>query len=251
MSNYYEILGVSEEASQEEIKKAYRKLAVKHHPDKGEEASDEKIKEINEAYDVLSNTEKRKQYDMERQGSPFGQSIFDDIFKNMHARRRDPNAPMRGRDIKHLLKLPIRFFIFGGDYSFEIQYPDTCNSCGGTGAAERKTCPQCNGSGQQTHKQQDGNNVFIRTVPCGSCSGRGFIPVKKCPDCDGGQIHIDKEVTISLDKDTPPGQVISKQGEGLSGKNGGPPGDLYVKVYFELPREKDLTPEQKEALSTL
>lgn len=249
--SYYEILGVSEEATKEEIKKAYRKLAIQYHPDKGEADSDDKIKQINEAYDVLSNDDKRSRYDAERHGSPFGSTIFDDIFNSMHRRRRDPNAPVRGQDIKYLLKIPMRFFIFGGQYSFVLQYTAPCDRCSGTGAEERETCSECGGTGQMTYKQANNNGVFIRQVPCSNCGGRGFLITKRCGKCRNGKVDVDKEVVLDIDKNTPQGSVITKQGEGLSGKNGGPPGDLYIKLYFELPKEEDLTEEQREVLNTL
>lgn len=256
--DYYTILGVAEDASKDEIKKEYRKLAVKYHPDKGEADSDDRMKEINEAYTVLSNDDKRSRYDMERKYGSIGGNAGDnfyDIFNNMFRggmyRRRDPNAPARGRDINYAIGLPLRFFIFGGDYSFEIKYHDMCKTCNGTGAKKSKQCTSCGGSGQQTHRQQQGNNVFINTVPCASCGGKGYIIEEKCSDCSDGSILLNKEVTIEVPKGIENGHILKKNGYGFLGKNGGSPGDMYIKLSIVLPKEEDLTSKQREVLSTL
>lgn len=253
MGNYYETLGVEETASKEEIKKAYRKLAVKYHPDKGNGGSDDKIKELNEAYDILSDDSKREQYDLERQGfGGFGHSIFDDIFAGMYNRRRpNPNAPMKGPDLKYAVNLPLKFFIFGGDYSFNLSYNDICTVCGGTGAEEKSVCSDCQGSGQKTHKQQQGNSFFINTVPCSTCGGRGFIATKHCQNCVNGKVQINKTINLEIKPDTPIGQVIQQPNEGGAGKNGGPNGNLFVKLNIELPKSGDLSEEQAEVIKAI
>lgn len=255
--NYYDVLGVPEDASKDIIKKEYRKLAVKYHPDKGISDSDERMKEINEAYTVLSNDDKRSRYDMERKyGSMEGTAggfhdVFNDIFGGMRRQRRDPNAPMRGQDINYLLELPLRFFIFGGDYSFKLKYRDMCKACSGTGAEEKDTCGSCGGSGQQTHRQQQGNNVFINTVPCASCGGRGFTVKKKCEVCEDGGVIVEKEVTVWIPKNIRDGHIIKQTGQGFSGKNNGPSGDLYIKIDMILPSEDLMTDEQKAVINSI
>jgi molecular chaperone DnaJ len=250
--DYYEILGVAKDADQEEIKKAYRTLSKEHHPDHGGDA--EKFKELSEAYSVLSNPEKRQNYDnpMRNMGNP-----FEDIFRNFggsFGRRRppNPNAPRRGRNIVIEQEIPIRLFILGGKIKVSFKLRDLCTDCNGTGAEETITCSACSGSGQIIEGRQM-QGVFMQSSrPCPTCSGRGFRASKECKACQGqGNKEVEKNLEVELQPGTREGQAIGITGQGGSGANGGSPGDLIIKVYIKYPDPNKLTEEQKKVLEEL
>lgn len=251
LGNYYETLGVKENASTEEIKKAYRKLAVKYHPDTHLDESDDKMKEINEAYSVLSNPDKRQQYDLgpQDQGIDIFQNMSD--FFNMGRRRRNPNAPMKGPDLKYQVDVSLYTIIMGGEHSIDVSYQDTCDECKGTGAKTKRTCEKCQGQGQQSHRTQQGNSVFINTTPCVACRGRGYTIEEACPKCSNGKINVNRTLDFTIPKDCPIGQIIVNRGQGGKGLNNGPPGDAYVRINLELPKSDSLTKEQVEVLKTI
>ena len=246
--NYYEILGVDKGASQEDIKKAYRTLSKEHHPDHG--GDEEKFKEINEAYSTLSNPDKRRDYDNPMRGNPFGG--FEDMFRTFRNRQPNPNAPRRGRNIIIEQDIPLHLFLFGGKLKVSFGMMDTCTKCNGTGAEETITCSVCNGSGQVTEARRMQGVFMQSTGPCRTCGGRGFRPSKECSECDGsGRKEINKEIEVEILPGTRDGQAIGISGQGGTGINGGPPGDLAIKVYIRYPNPDELTEEQRKVLETL
>jgi molecular chaperone DnaJ len=248
--DYYEILGVGKMADQNTMKKAYRELSMKYHPDHG--GDEEKFKELNEAYSTLSDPEKRKDYDnpmRQMGGFPFG-----DMF-GFRGRQPGPpniNAPRRGQNIIMEHPLPVHDFIFGGKFKVDFSFRDACPDCTGTGAEEKETCVNCKGLGQiiEIHRQQGMTMKSARACP--ACMGRGFTAKKKCESCKGSSSReVIKNVTLDVPKDIQEGHVVGAIGEGHIGLNGGPNGDLVVKLYMALPKSEDLTKEQKTMLEGL
>jgi molecular chaperone DnaJ len=252
--DYYKILGVEPSDSDEVIKKAYRKLAVEHHPDKG--GNSDRFKEISEAYSVLSDDSKRKEYDFTRNGGGMFGNISD-IFgfgggmPFNFQQRPDPNRPMRGRDIRYGIEVPIHYFIFGGNLTFDISYEDICTSCGGTGALKSSTCTSCGGAGQMASSTMDNGMFMMRSTPCLACSGRGFTIDIKCSECQNGTVVKNKSIDVTVPKGVGEGHVIVKEGFGLSGRNKGPNGNLFVKLGIRLPKAEELTLDQIKVLKTL
>lgn len=254
----YKILEIDKGATQEDIKKAYRKLSLKYHPDHnpGDKEAEEKFKEINMANAILSNPEKRAQYDNPMSGfDPF--SFFENNF-GMHrrpfqARQRDPNAPKKGGSIKIIADVPLSKFLLNGTMELKINFIDICTDCNGTGASESKICEECSGSGT-IMKTQQGQGVFMQsTTICPSCGGRGSVTVTSCDSCNGsGNKEVkDREVKFKLNSDLRDGSVISLPGAAGTGLNGGPNGDLLVQLHMVLPKKEDLTEEQIKVLETL
>ncbi|MGB4148476.1 MAG: molecular chaperone DnaJ [Tepidanaerobacteraceae bacterium] len=257
--DYYEVLGVSREATEDEIKKAYRKLARKYHPDVNKEDKDaaEKFKEINEAYEVLKDPEKRARYDQfghagVGQGGfdagdfggfggfggfgDFGSDIFDDIFDIFggsfgRSRRR---GPTRGADIRYDLEITLEEAAFGAEKEIEIFRMESCKNCNGTGAKPGtmpKTCPSCGGSGQVRRVQNLGPMQFTNVTTCTNCGGRGTIIEEPCPKCHGrGQSKVGRKIKIKVPAGVDTGSQLRMSGEGEPGELGGPPGDLYVVI---------------------
>lgn len=252
--DYYKILGVEPTDSDDVIKKAYRKLALEHHPDKGGDT--DKFKEISEAYSAISDPNKRKEYDFLRNGGGnFGN--LNDLFGfggapfGFRQQRQDPNRPMRGQDIRYGIEAPINYFIFGGSLSFEIKYEDACPSCKGTGALESDPCASCGGRGQVSQTSSENGVFMMRSTPCAACSGRGFVVKNTCKECKNGSILINKKVNLDIPKGVGDGHIIVKEMEGMAGRNSGPPGNLFIKLGIKLPKEEDLTEEQAQVLKTL
>lgn len=247
--NYYEILGVEADASAEDIKKAYRTLSKKHHPDHG--GDEEKFKEINEAYSTLSNPEKRKDYD---NPNPF--SGFENIFRGFggpfkhHA--PNPNAPRRGRHIQMEHAAPLHIFIFGGKFTVSYSFKDVCPECSGKGGKSLTRCTVCSGSGHITEAHQQ-RGVFIQnTRLCPTCNGKGAMPADICEECNGtGSTETNKEINLEVPAGLRDGQPIGAAGEGGRGVNGGPPGDLIVKMTMKYPKPEELTEEQKKILEEI
>jgi len=261
--DYYKILGLERTATDEEIKKAFRKLALEHHPDKG--GDEEKFKEINEAYEVLSDPKKRRAYDNPSifgpSRSPFpGMDGFSDIFSQffqnpfMHrAARRDTTVPRKGQDIRLQYVVPLHLFILGGKLKVRLSYPDVCVACNGTGASSSTTCGVCNGSGM-SFDSRNSNGVFVQfSSPCRNCNGRGSVPTETCVICNGsGKVDIhNKELVVNIPAGTRDGETIVLSGEGRSGIYGGPPGDLHIFLVMKYPDISSLTEEQKRMLEEL
>ncbi|MGI6514312.1 MAG: molecular chaperone DnaJ [Syntrophomonadaceae bacterium] len=250
--DYYEILGVSRNASPEEIKKAYRNAALKYHPDvaKDKEEAAVKMKELNEAYAVLSDEQKRRQYDQ------FGHAAFDpnqgfgggfdfdlggmgdifDIFFGGGGRRRR-TGPQRGADREMQVVIDFEDAAFGVEK--EIQFPrlEDCDVCEGSGAepgTSPKTCPTCNGRGQVRNVQSTPLGRFETLRTCNRCGGSGRIIEKPCRTCHGqGKVRRNRRVTLRVPAGVDTGSKLRMPGEGEPGINGGPPGDLYVYVQVK------------------
>lgn len=248
--DYYEVLGVSKDATKEEIKKSYRKLARKYHPDVNKEAdAAEKFKEVKEAYEVLSDDQKRAQYDQFGHAGAQGQGFggfgggaqdfggFGDIFDMFFGgggRRRDPNAPRQGADLQYTIVLDFEEAIFGKETDISIPKEENCDTCYGSGAkpgTKKKTCSYCNGSGQLNTEQNTPFGRVVNRRVCHHCNGTGKIIPEKCVTCGGtGKVKKNKKIHISIPAGIDEGQQIRVSGKGEPGVNGGPAGDLYVVV---------------------
>lgn len=254
MRNPYEVLGVSTNATAQEIKKAYRQLAKKYHPDlnNGSEEAQEKLKEINEAYSILGNEENKAKYDMygEQAFDPnsgfggFGGSgmgdIFSDIFSDFFGGsqyRNDPNAPRKGEDIQINIDISFKDSVNGVEKEISFRRQENCQTCNGTGAkpgTEKKTCSNCGGSGQTRSTQSTPFGQFSTVNTCPKCNGTGEEIEHKCEDCDGkGKVWKNKKIKINIPSGVSNGDVLPVRGQGHAGKNGGNPGDLYVLISVE------------------
>ncbi|MHD0397576.1 molecular chaperone DnaJ [Staphylococcus simulans] len=249
--DYYEVLGVSKDASKDEIKKAYRKLSKKYHPDiNKEEGADEKFKEITEAYEVLSDENKRANYDQfghnGPQGGFGGQGFggqdfsgfgggFEDIFSTFFGgggAQRDPNAPRKGDDLQYTMTISFEEAVFGAEKEISIRKEVKCETCEGSGAkpgSKKKTCHYCNGSG---HVAVEQNTILgrVRTEKvCPVCNGTGEEIEEPCPTCHGkGTQTKNVKIKVNVPEGVDTDQQIRLAGEGAPGHNGGPQGDLYV-----------------------
>ena len=253
--DYYEVLGVEKNADDDALKKAYRKLAKKYHPDMnpGDAAAAEKFKEASEAYAVLSDPQKRQQYDQfghaafEQGGFDAGGFDFSDIFGGMGGmgdifsdlfgggrRQRNPNAPMQGANVRARVSISFADAISGCTRNVEVTLKDECTNCHGTGArpgTSPKICPKCKGSGQVTIRQQSLFGMMQSTQPCPDCRGTGKIIEQRCPNCAGtGYTSSRKTIEVTVPAGIDDGQSIRIRGKGEPGLNGGPRGDLLVEV---------------------
>lgn len=252
--DYYEVLGVSKTASDDEIKKAFRTLAKKYHPDMhpGDKECEEKFKEAQEAYAVLSDAEKRKQYDQ------FGHAAFDgtgggaggfdfsgmdmgDIFGDLFgdffgggSRRRANDGPMKGSNLRTSVRITFEEAIFGCEKEIEMVLKDECHTCHGTGAkpgTTPETCPKCGGKGKVVFTQQSFFGTVQNVQTCPDCGGSGKLIKDKCPDCRGtGYIASKKKIQVSIPAGIDNGQSVRIREKGEPGINGGPRGDLLVEV---------------------
>ena len=256
--DYYEVLGVSKNASEDEIKRAYKKLARKYHPDMnpGDKEAEEKFKEANEANEVLSNPEKKAKYDQfgfagvdpnygAGQGGYGGAGGFDfgdlgDIFGSFFGGgfggggRRNPNAPQRGESIRASLSVEFTEAAFGCEKSITIDRFEQCPTCKGKGCAPGTTpevCTQCHGTGTVTQAQRTPFGMMQSQTVCPKCRGKGQIIHQPCPDCRGaGVVRKRRTIQVNIPAGIDNGQTISLRGQGHSGKNGGPAGDLLITV---------------------
>lgn len=245
--DYYEVLGLSKNASKDEIKKAYRKLSKKYHPDINKEAdADTKFKEITEAYETLSDEQKKAHYDQFGHTDPnqgFGGGAgfggdgfgFEDIFSSIFGggtRRRDPNAPRQGADLQYTMTLDFEEAVFGKDTTIEIPREETCETCDGSGAQKGtspETCSHCGGSGQQSVEQNTPFGRIVNRRVCHYCEGTGKIIKHKCGTCRGtGKVKKRKKIQVKIPAGVDDGQQLRVSAQGEPGVNGGPPGDLYV-----------------------
>lgn len=256
--DYYEVLGVSKNASEDEIKRAYKKLARKYHPDMnpGDKEAEEKFKEVNEANEVLSNPEKKAKYDQfgfagvdpnygAGQGGYGGAGGFDfgdlgDIFGSFFGGgfggggRRNPNAPQRGESIRASLSVDFTEAAFGCEKSITIDRSEQCPTCKGKGCAPGTTpevCTECHGTGTVTQAQRTPFGMMQSQTVCPKCRGKGQIIHQPCPDCRGvGAVRKRRTIQVNIPAGIDNGQTISLRGQGHSGKNGGPAGDLLITV---------------------
>ena len=245
--DYYEVLGLSRDASADQIKKSYRKLALKFHPDKnpGDVEAEEKFKEASEAYQILSDDETRARYDRFgheafqggadgfRDFSGFAEEIFGDIFGAFFG-SGGRGGPQSGRDLRYDLEIPLVEAVFGIEKKLSIPRMLHCSGCGGTGAKKGtapETCAHCGGSGQQRIQQ----GFFTISRPCPSCDGRGRIIIDPCQNCQGvGLEKTETEVVVKIPAGIDHGQRLRVRGEGeASPDTGGIPGDLYVVISVE------------------
>jgi len=273
--DYYEVLGVERGASPEDIKKAFRKLAFQYHPDRNKEPdAEEKFKEFSEAYAILSDTEKRQQYDNFGHAGISGRYSTEDIFRGANFRdifsefgfnfedilgrmfggggfnfQRARAGPRRGSDLQTRIQVTLEQAAFGTEVEISLNRLQTCSRCGGNGAepgTDVSTCPMCNGRGRIERRTQSLFGQMIRVVPCDRCEGRGRIPETPCRTCGGkglepGKHRLNVKVPPGIDDGT---QLILR-GQGEDGPFGGPPGDLYVRVRLKphphlLRRGKDI-----------
>jgi molecular chaperone DnaJ len=261
--DFYQVLGVPDSAGQEDIKKAYRRLAKQYHPDANPNnpSAAERFKEISEAHAVLSDGEKRKQYDQMRRLGAFdgmgrqragtrargmdtgGEEGFDfadfgglgDIFSSIFGRgRRD--EPASAELVEAVVEVPFRVAMLGGKVPVTLPMTETCTTCGGNGGAPGatwSTCPECNGRGTISF----GQGGFAVNRPCPQCRGRGKIPSQPCPTCRGaGEVRTERRVMITVPPATETGSRVRLRGQGQSGRPGGPPGDLLITFQVQPDR---------------
>ncbi len=253
--DYYEVLGVPKNADDAALKKAYRELAKKYHPDTnpGDAEAEVKFKEASEAYAVLSDAQKRQQYDQfghaafENGGGAgaggfdfnFGDmgDIFGDIFGDLFGggrRSRANNGPMKGASVRTGVRIKFEEAVFGCEKEIELNLKDPCPKCNGTGAkpgTSPVTCGKCNGSGQVTYTQQSLFGMVRNVQPCPDCSGKGKIIKERCSDCYGtGYVSSRKKIQVSIPAGIDNGQSIRLRGRGEPGQNGGERGDILVEV---------------------
>jgi len=255
--DYYEVLGLQKGASDDEIKKAFRKNAIKYHPDKnkGNKESEEKFKEINEAYQVLSDPQKKSNYDQygtadfgggpgpgQGQGAgDFDFSDLGDIFGSFfgggfsqqgQGRRR--NGPERGSDMEYTITLSFEEAVFGIEKEISITRNENCEKCNGTGAkagTSPKTCTKCHGTGEIRIQRNTPLGSFATQATCDKCGGKGKIITDPCGSCHGtGTVRKNKKITVKIPAGVDTGNVIPLRGHGEHGKNNGPSGDLYINL---------------------
>ncbi|MFH1650767.1 MAG: molecular chaperone DnaJ [Chloroflexota bacterium] len=246
--DYYEVLGVGSDASGEEIRKAFRKLAFQYHPDRNaEDGSSEKFKEINEAYEVLSNEEKRAAYDRFGhegvngsgrgfEGFDFSFGGFGDIFEAFFggATGRTRRGAQRGADLELRLTITFEEAALGGEKEITLSRIELCTTCQGSGArpgTKPERCSQCNGSGQVRRVQQSVFGRFINTAPCDRCHGTGEVVSNPCQECRGtGRHRYQRKSSVAIPGGVDTGSQIRLSGEGDAGARGGMPGDLYLSL---------------------
>lgn len=254
--DYYEVLGVEKNADDAAIKKAYRALAKKYHPDMnpGDAEAEKKFKEASEAYAILSDADKRRQYDQfghaafdggaggaggfDFSSMDFG-DIFGDIFGDFFgggARRGASNGPRRGANLRASVRISFEEAVFGCEKQIEIVLKDECKTCGGTGAkpgTSKETCPKCGGKGKVMYTQQSLFGMVQNVQTCPECHGSGEIVKEKCRDCHGtGYVANRKKISVSIPAGIDNGQSVRIREKGEPGINGGPRGDLLVEVVI-------------------
>lgn len=265
--DYYDVLGVARNASADEVKKSFRRLARRYHPDVNQdEGAEEKFKELNEAYEVLSDDQKRSAYDryghsafdgMGGQGPGFQDidlsDIFGEIFNNAFGGRgggrQRRQGPRKGADLRYDLSIDFEEAVFGVEKKIEVKRPETCGTCSGTGAkvgTKPVQCSQCNGSGEVRRVQQSILGQFVNVTTCPTCSGTGETVDVPCEACHGNkQVQRARELSVKIPAGVDTGQQVRLTGEGAPGAFGGPSGDLYIRLrtrkhkFFQR-RENDI-----------
>lgn len=258
--DYYEVLGVEKHASDSEIKKAYRKLAMKYHPDQnpGDKTAEEKFKEVNEAYEVLSDADKKARYDQFgfagvdpnfaggnpfQGGNPFGGfggfgdlgDIFGDFFGGFGGgTQQRRNSPTKGQNVAAAVEITFEEAAFGTEKEVNVSRIKTCDTCGGNGCAKGtspETCTYCNGTGTVRSTRQTAFGTFTQQAACPQCGGTGQTIKSPCPTCKGkGKVRNNKKLTVKIPAGIDDGQSVRVRNEGNAGSNGGPNGDLLVSV---------------------
>ncbi|HTG01009.1 MAG TPA: molecular chaperone DnaJ [Nitrospirota bacterium] len=265
--DYYDVLGVSKNASDADIKKAFRKLARKYHPDvnPGDKSSEQKFKEINEAYEILSDVKKRKQYDQfghaafdQGFGQPgggqyqsygfegfpgggrvYGTGGFEDLFGNIFGGHAQARGPQKGEDLTYNVEIDLEDAIFGRTMQVDLKRDVTCSTCNGSGSqpgSSRKTCPACKGTGSVSR----GSGFMQFAQPCPNCHGQGSINLDPCRSCGGrGILQKSERINVKIPAGVDNGSKVRMAGLGSPGENGGPAGDVYIVTkirphsYFE------------------
>ena len=258
--DYYEVLGVSKDASADDIKKAYRKMALKYHPDRnpGDKEAEEKFKEVGEAYEVLSDADKKARYDQYGfagvdpnfgagaggyGGAGFGGfgdfsdlgDIFGDFFGGGRSRGSQQNAPRRGENVMSRLELTFEEAAFGCEKEVATPRIENCPNCSGSGSADGviETCSQCRGTGQVRTVQNFMGMQMQSTTTCPRCGGRGQVIKTPCTTCKGkGKVRRNHRITVKVPAGVDAGQSVRVRGEGCVGSNGGPNGDLLVEIFI-------------------
>jgi len=249
-SDYYEALGVDRDASAADIKKAFRKLAFKHHPDHNKDhGAEEKFKEISEAYEVLSDPDKRAAYDRFGQagaqgfggrgfeGFDFGGfgDIFDAFFGGTSTARRA--GPHQGGDLRYSMTISFEDAVFGCEREAEIVRTERCSVCGGTKSergSQPERCPACNGTGEVRRAQRSIFGQFVNVTACSQCHGEGRIITRPCPHCRGqGRERVIRKISIKVPAGVDGGTQIRLSGEGDAGRSGGSPGNLYITLSVQ------------------
>ena len=252
--DYYEVLGVSRDASESELKNAFRNLARKYHPDVNDaQDAEEKFKEINEAYGVLSDTDKRAAYDRfghqgvrGPNGGPGFETVdfsdFADIFGDMfgfggfggRSRTARRTAPRRGADLQYQVVISFQEAVFGTEKEIEVTKDERCETCGGDGAkpgTSPQTCPECQGRGEVRQTRQTLLGSMVQVTTCPVCSGRGKVIKDHCQTCSGhGKVRKTRRKKVTIPAGVDDGTRIRLAGEGQPGENNGPPGDLYLLI---------------------
>ncbi len=254
--DYYEVLGVSKGTSDADLKKAYRKLAKQYHPDvnPGDKAAEAKFKEVNEAYEILSDPQKKARYDQYGHagvdpngfgsaGAGFGDFDFGsigDIFESFFGgsgfgrSSRSRSGPQKGADLKYSMEISFEEAAFGLERELTINRHESCGACSGTGAkagTSPTTCSQCNGTGQVQYKQSTPFGQFVNVKTCDACRGEGKIITNPCPTCSGkGKVRKTVKINLNIPAGIDDGQTMSLRGEGDPGVKGGPAGDLFVTI---------------------
>lgn len=251
--DYYEVLGVDRDATEDDLKRAYRQAAKKYHPDlnPNDSEAEEKFKEVNEAYEVLSDPQKRAAYDRFGHDGANGQGfggfdfegfgdgglgdLFDAFFGGTTGgtgRRR--RGPVRGADIRYDLNITFEEAAFGTEKEIQVVRLEDCSQCHGTGGkegAEPVTCSECNGTGEISYTQTTAFGRFVNVRTCGTCGGEGTIVSDPCDRCRGrGKVRNRRKISVKIPEGINDGQAITLRGEGDIGERGGPPGDLYVYI---------------------
>ncbi len=247
--DYYEVLGLQKGASEDDIKRAYKRLASKHHPDKnqGSKEAEEKFKEINEAYEVLGDDQKRAAYDQYGHaafeqgggtggfgggfgGADFG-DMFGDIFGDIFGGGRGRQRVVRGEDLRYDLEISLEEAVKGTTKDIQINTLAHCDSCGGSGAekgSKVETCPHCHGSGRIRRQQ----GFFVSESICPTCHGSGKKIEKPCRSCHGeGRVHKKENLSVKIPAGVDTGNQLRLAGKGAAGENGAPAGDLYVVIH--------------------
>lgn len=264
--DYYEVLGVSKTASVEEIKKSYRKVAMQYHPDRnpGDKAAEEKFKEAAEAYEILSDTDKRSQYDrfghagvsgagrgfgggmnmddiFSQFGDVFGDDIFGSFFGGGRSRGAQRSRGVRGSNLRVKLKLNYEEIAKGVTKNIKVKKYIVCNTCNGNGAKDKgslQTCKTCHGSGQVRRVQNTFLGQMQTVTTCPECNGEGTVVTSKCSTCKGsGRVYAEETITIDVPPGVQAGMQLSVSGRGNAGERGGAPGDLIVLIEEEAHEE--------------
>lgn len=251
LRDYYEILEVEKGATGDEIKRAYRKLAKKYHPDlnPNDSEAEKNFKEVNAAYEVLSDDNKRARYDrfghegVNGQGGAGGFGGFGDIFEDIFdifgggfggQSQYKRTGPQRGSDLRYNLTIEFEEAIFGVEKEIKIRRTESCSTCQGTGAkagTHKETCSRCHGSGQVRYSQQSPFGQIVRTATCDQCGGTGEVIKEKCPSCYGSGTEVkEKKLKVKVPAGVNDDSIISIRGEGEGGLRGGPSGDLYIYI---------------------